>query len=477
MNKADIGLYGLGVMGRNLALNFEENGCNVSVYNRRTKGEEYVVRDFIEEEGGDGKNIYGANNIASFIASLKTPRKILLMVQAGNPVDLVIRELLPFLESGDIIIDGGNSNFKDTNRRVDELNEHHVLFVGMGVSGGEEGARHGPSMMPGGNQKAWNSIQPILEASAAKAFDGSPCCAWIGHGGAGHFVKMVHNGIEYADMQLIAETYHLMKYSLGMSSSEIAEQFRLWNKTELDSYLIEITEDILLTSDEDGQPLVDKILDCAGQKGTGKWTAITALELGVPLPGITQSVFARFVSSFKQLRKDLAKNHSTPARQISGNREKLLESLADALLASRMVSYAEGFHLIQGMSDESGWEINPAEVARIWQGGCIIRSRLLNDIADAFNSTTSLPHLFLDDNYMKKLTGLQKGWRLVVAETIKTGIPAPNMMAALAFFDSLRTEQLPANIIQAQRDYFGAHTYERTDKPRGEFFHTDWKKN
>ena len=475
MSRSDIGVYGLGVMGRNLALNFEDKGNSVSVYNRRTKGEETVTNDFLSDEG-KRKDFRGHEDVRSFVTSLSTPRKILLMVKAGKPVDLVIEELLPFLDSGDILIDGGNSNYNDTNRRVEKLAARNIRFVGMGVSGGEEGARNGPSMMPGGNPGAWKEIRSILEPAAARAFDESPCCTWIGSGGAGHFVKMVHNGIEYADMQIIAEAYHLMKHVLGMNSEEISNQFRKWNKSQLNSYLIEITGEILAVKDESGMPLTDKILDSAGQKGTGKWTAITALELGVPLPGITQSVFARFASSYKELRSAIAARHNQSYKKTGLSHSEFLSALADALLASRMVSYAEGFHLIQTKSDEAGWKISPGEVARIWQGGCIIRSKLLNDITEAFRQEPGLSHLFLSENYFGKLAGLQDGWRQIITEAVKSATPVPNIIAALSLFDTMRYEKLPANIIQAQRDYFGAHTYERTDRPRGEFFHTDWKK-
>jgi len=389
-------------------------------------------------------------------------------------VDMVIDELLPHLDAGDIIIDGGNSNFHDTNRRVESLSSKGILFVGMGVSGGEEGARFGPSLMPGGNQKAWPSLQPVLEPIAAEAFDGSSCCTWIGRNGAGHFVKMVHNGIEYADMQLIAETYHFMKNGLDMSAADIAGQFSAWSQTELSSYLIEITAEIFTIHDDDGTPLVEKILDSAGQKGTGKWTGVTALELGVPLPGITQAVFARFASSFTNLRKQVSGKLKGPVSTISCTQKEILSALADALLASRMASYAEGFHLIKTAGDEFGWNIDAESVARIWQGGCIIRSELLKVIAAAYQENSNLEHLFLSDEFSSKLQSLQNSWRKIIGLAVQHGIPMPNMMAALGLYDSLRYERLPANLVQAQRDYFGAHTYERIDKPRGEFFHTDW---
>ena len=475
MSASKIGVYGLGVMGRNLALNLEEKGNRVSVYNRQVSGEESIVEDFLNDEGA-GKNFQGAGSAESFVKSLETPRKILIMVKAGRPVDLVIEELLPYLQKGDIIIDGGNSNFHDTNRRVENLSTKGILFVGMGVSGGEEGARYGPSLMPGGNESAWGSSKSILEPVAARAFDGSPCCAWMGEGGAGHFVKMVHNGIEYADMQLIAEVYYFMKNGLEMSAGEIGEQFSAWSNTELSSYLIEITAEVFTATDDDGLPLVEKILDSAGQKGTGKWTGVTALELGVPLPGITQAVFARFASSLIDLRKQLSNNLDGPSPEIPGGRDELLPVLADALLASRMVSYAEGFHLIKAAGDGFGWDIDAKSVARIWQGGCIIRSELLKVIASAYRNNPNLEHLFLSDDFSSKLQNLQHGWRKITGLAVQNGIPVPNMMAALGLYDSLRSERLPANLIQAQRDFFGAHTYERIDKPRGQFYHTDWKR-
>jgi 6-phosphogluconate dehydrogenase len=475
MSKSKIGVYGLGVMGRNLALNLEENGNRVSVYNRIAPGEEHITDEFLAGDGAK-KNFFGAGTVQSFVDSLETPRKILIMVKAGKPVDLVVDELLPYLQKGDIIIDGGNSNFNDTNRRVETLASKGILFVGMGVSGGEEGARFGPSLMPGGNQKAWPVLQPILKPISAEAFDGSPCCEWIGEGGAGHFVKMVHNGIEYADMQLIAETYQFMKNGLDMSAADIAGQFSAWSKTDLSSYLIEITAEIFNVHDDDGTPLVEKILDSAGQKGTGKWTGVTALELGVPLPGITQAVFARFASSYTKLRKQISGILDGPASTISGTQKEILSPLADALLASRMASYAEGFHLIKTAGDEFGWDIDAESVARIWQGGCIIRSELLKVISAAYKENSNLQHLFLSDEFSSKLQSLQNGWRKIIGHAVQHGIPMPNMMAALGLYDSLRSERLPANLVQAQRDFFGAHTYERIDKPRGQFFHTDWKR-
>ncbi|TVR16834.1 MAG: decarboxylating NADP(+)-dependent phosphogluconate dehydrogenase [Balneolaceae bacterium] len=475
MSKSHIGIYGLGVMGRNLALNFEEKGNRVSVYNRTIPGEETITNNFMDEAGAD-KDFFASENLESFVDSIERPRKIMMMVKAGAPVDSVIDELLPHLSEGDILIDGGNSNFKDTERRVKELSEKNILFVGMGVSGGEEGARNGPSMMPGGNQNAWNQTQSIFKTSSAKAFDGSPCCQWIGKGGAGHFVKMVHNGIEYADMQLIAEAYHLMKECAVMSASEISEQFSVWNKTVLNSYLMEISAEILTVTDEDGQPLVDTILDSAGQKGTGKWTAITSLELGIPLSGITEAVYSRFFSSLVDLRATLSASRKK-STDLVPDRDEFLKDLSEALQAARITAYAEGFYMITQAGREFGWEINPASVAKIWQGGCIIRSKLLEPIEAAYAENPELEHLLLYPQFSDKIDGLQPGWRNTIKTGIDARIPLPCLSAYLAQFDSLRSEKLPANLIQAQRDYFGAHTYERIDKPRGTFYHTNWQDN
>lgn len=473
MNRSTIGVYGLGVMGKNLALNFEEKGNTVSVYNRMAPGEEKAVRNFISEAGSE-KNFNGTDSISGFVESLEKPRKILLMIKAGKPVDSVIEELLPLLSEGDILIDGGNSNFHDTNRRTEYLNRSGILFAGMGVSGGEEGARHGPSLMPGGSKEAWELLKPVLEPVAAQAFDGSPCCAWMGEGGAGHFVKMAHNGIEYADMQLIAEACHLMQKGLGMDAGEISECFAAWNESRLSGYLTEITSRIFSVKDEDGNPLLEKILDHADQKGTGKWTAVTALDLGIPLPGITESVYSRFFSSFKEFRRQASGLLSGPEPAIPGDRIAILTALGDALLASRMVCHAESFFLITESRRDFEWDIKPDEVARIWQGGCIIRSELLKRIVQAYRDEKNLRHLLLSPLFSSWLKEFQSGWRKIVSLAVLHGIPLPAMTASLNQYDILRSEQLPANLIQAQRDYFGAHTYERTDKPRGEFFHTDW---
>jgi 6-phosphogluconate dehydrogenase len=474
MSGSTIGVYGLGVMGRNLALNLEGHGNSVSVYNRKSKGEEKIVEGFLKNEG-NGKNFTGSDTIADFVQSLEKPRKILIMVKAGDAVDSVIEELLPHLGKDDILIDGGNSHFEDTERRVKSLRKDGVQFVGMGVSGGEEGARFGPSLMPGSTKKAWKELNEIFEPIAAKSFDGSPCCTLIGSGGSGHFVKMVHNGIEYADMQLIAEAYQIMRSALGMSAIEISRQFSEWNNGSLGSYLFEITADILSVSDDEGEPLVDAILDSAGQKGTGKWTAINALELGLPASVISEAVFSRFVSSLTDLRKRSSYSVAGPVNHEKMNAAEMLPVLEDALLSSRMVAHAEGFYMITETSKEYKWDINPAEVARIWQGGCIIRSKLLNNIVAAYEQGYGLTHLLQAPIFANRFRTLQTGWRKCISMAALHGIPVPGMMAALSQYDSLRSERLPANLIQAQRDYFGAHTYERIDKPRGQFFHTDWK--
>jgi 6-phosphogluconate dehydrogenase len=473
MKGSDIGVIGLGVMGRNLALNLADHGCRVAVFNRRAPGEEHLVREFVDS-AGDRDRIAGAETLEAFIGSLARPRKILLMITAGKPVDYVLADLVPLLESGDIVIDGGNSHYEDTTRRTDDLAKQGILFVGMGVSGGEEGARYGPSLMPGGNDQAWETLRPILEPIAALAFDGSPCCAWMGGGGAGHFVKMVHNGIEYADMQLIAEVYDVITRGLGMSAAEAGELFALWSQTELSSYLVEITRDILATRDEDGEPLVEKIVDSAGQKGTGRWTGMAAMEMGVPLPAIGQAVFARYISAQRDLRLRASKTLSGPRTPIDTDRETVISELADGLLGGRMATYAEGFHFITTAGRKHGWQINPAAVAHIWQGGCIIRSRLLIDIEDAYRGEPGLEHLFLSDAYASALGRLQDGWRGAIGLAVDHGLPVPNMMAGLGLYDSLRAARLPANLIQAQRDYFGAHTYERVDRPEETGFHTEW---
>ncbi|MEX0771551.1 MAG: decarboxylating NADP(+)-dependent phosphogluconate dehydrogenase [Balneolales bacterium] len=474
MDKSDIGVLGLGVMGSNLALNLEEKGYQVSVYNRTGAGEERITDDFIKGRARK-KNITGTSSIAEFVTSLKRPHTILIMVKAGDAVDSVISQLLPYLDTGDILIDGGNSHYPDTGRRVRELAEKGIHFVGMGVSGGEEGARFGPSLMPGGDPRAWQSIQPILSAIAAKAEDGTTCCAWVGDGGAGHFVKMVHNGIEYADMQLIAEAYHFMRSLLGMQPSEIAKTFDEWNQGDLSSYLLEITSQVLTVSDEDGTPLVDRILDSAGQKGTGKWVAVTALELGIPLPVITESVFSRIISSEKGFRAETSRLYTKPANIISSDKYVVFDELKGSLLAGRVMSLAEGFNLIDKAAEQFGWSVELPAIAQIWREGCIIRSSLLEPIISSYAVRPDLRHLLHAPYFKEIITRSQQGWRNTISRAIQAGIPVPAMSSALSQFDALRCERLPANLIQAQRDYFGAHQYERIDKPRDTFFHTEWK--
>jgi len=471
MKTSDIGIYGMGVMGQNLALNMDSKGFKTSVYNKNMAGEEGIISRFLASAGKDTQ-INGYESLEEFINSLSSPRKIMLMVKAGPPVDSVIEELLPFLEKGDIIIDGGNSNYHDTGRRTRHLEEKSVLFVGMGVSGGEEGARNGPSLMPGGNKEAWSEIKSIYTKIAAKTFNGNSCCRWIGTEGAGHFVKMVHNGIEYADMQNIAEVYFLLRRVFGLSPEAISDIFFEWNKTELNSYLLQITAELLLRKDDDGNPLVDRVLDSAGQKGTGKWTAITALEAGVPLPSISGAVFARFVSSYKSLRTSLS--HEPSAQKPAAISAALTDQIKEALYASRLLAYAEGFHLIHTVSESNNWKVNLAAVAEIWQGGCIIQSKLLLPIREAFDENPNTEHLLSNSNYLQAAESRIASLREVIKLAIDYQIPVPGLSAALTLYDSLRTGSLPANIIQAQRDYFGAHTYERTDKPRGQFFHSDW---
>ena len=473
MSNSDIGIYGMGVMGQNLALNMDSKGFKTSVYNKKMSGEEDLLTQFLKTEAKETK-ITGFNELKEFVSSIASPRKVMLMVKAGPPVDAVIEELLPFLEPGDIIIDGGNSNYRDTSRRTRFLEKKSVLFVGMGVSGGEEGARKGPSLMPGGNHDAWDQIKPVYRNIAAKTFSGDPCCKWIGPDGAGHFVKMVHNGIEYADMQNIAEAYFLLRKIYGLSPESISGIFFKWNETELNSYLLKITAELLLKKDVDGSPLVDNVLDSAGQKGTGKWTAITALEAGVPLPSISGAVFARFVSSYKSLRTTLS--HETAAQNPAPVSAALTDQIKEALYVSRLLAYAEGFHLIHTESASNSWEVDLAAVAEVWQGGCIIQSKLLLPIGEAFDENPDTEHLLTNSNYLRSAESRITSLREVIKLAIDHQIPVPGLSAALTLYDSLRTESLPANIIQAQRDYFGAHTYERTDKPRGQFFHSKWSR-
>ncbi len=468
--KADIGIIGLAVMGENLVLNMESKGFTVAVYNRTTN----KVTKFIEGRG-KGKKFIPSYTIEEFIASLRRPRKVMLMVKAGQPVDDNLELIIPLLEPGDIIIEGGNSHFPDTIRRTKYVESKGLLYIGTGVSGGEEGALLGPSLMPGGSKEAWPHVKEIFHAISAKASDGASCCAWIGDNGAGHFVKMSHNGIEYGDMQLICEAYNLLKDVGGLDHEEMAEVFEEWNKAELDSYLIEITAEILKYKDDDGEPMVTKILDKAGQKGTGKWTVIGALDLGVPLSLIGESVFARLISSMKSERVVAAKRFSGPAAGKSNiDKQDLIDDVRKALYASKIVSYAQGFNLLRKAAEEYGWELNYGEIAMIWRGGCIIRSAFLNKIYEAYKNNPELQNLVMDDYFSSILMENSQSWRRVIAAAVTQGIPVPAMSAALSWFDSYRSEWLPANLLQAQRDYFGAHTYERIDEPEGQFFHTNW---
>ena len=462
---SDIGLIGLGVMGQNLALNFADNGATISVYNRTTS----VTDDFAAGEG-NRPNVVACRSVEELVASLARPRQIVLMVAAGPAVDAVIAELRPYLEPGDIVIDGGNSLFTDTIRRTAELEEAGLLMVGCGVSGGEEGARHGPSMMPGGSDAAWPHISELFQAVAAKAPDGTPCCDWLGPDGAGHYVKMVHNGIEYGDMQVIAEAYHLMKVGLGLGHDEMAAIFAEWDRGVLDSYLIEITAEILALENK-GERRVESILDAAGQKGTGKWTVISSMELGQPTTLVAEAVYARVVSAFKESRVAAAGVLAGPRRPIA-DADGFVEAIRQALYASKIVSYAQGFIQLRAASDEHGWDLDLGRIAKLWRAGCIIRARFLDDISDAFDRRPD--NLLVDPFFADALSTAQDGWRRVVAAAVEAGIPVPAYSTALAFYDAFRSERLPANLIQAQRDYFGAHTYERVDRPRGEHFHTLW---
>jgi 6-phosphogluconate dehydrogenase len=467
--KADIGLIGLAVMGENLVLNMESKGFTVAVFNRSTD----KVDSFINGRGKN-KKIIGTRSLEELVGSLKSPRKVMLMVKAGKPVDDFIELLIPHLSKGDIIIDGGNTHFPDTNRRTAYLESKGMLYIGTGVSGGEEGALLGPSIMPGGSKAAWPFVKDIFQSIAAKVDDGTPCCDWVGENGAGHFVKMVHNGIEYGDMQLICEAYQVMKDLLGMSADEMHQVFKEWNQGELDSYLIEITRDILGFKDEDGKPMVDKIVDTAGQKGTGKWTGVTALDLGVPLTLIGESVFSRCLSAQKDERVVASKILSGPKASFTGDKKQMIEDLRKALLASKIVSYAQGYVLMRAAAEEFGWHLNNGGIALMWRGGCIIRSVFLGKIKEAFDKNPELNNLLLDDYFKTKIMDADASWRRVVASAAMNGIPVPALSSALSYFDGYRCERLPANLLQAQRDYFGAHTYERIDKPRGEFFHTNW---
>ncbi len=466
--KANIGLIGLAVMGQNLVLNMDDHGFRVAVFNRTTS----TVDEFLE---GPAKNtqVIGTHSLEELVDSLESPRIVMLMVKAGDVVDQYIDKLIPLLSAGDIIVDGGNSLFTDTNRRTRYLQEQNINYIGTGVSGGEEGARHGPSIMPGGNKAAWPAVKAIFQAISAQV-DGQPCCEWVGDNGAGHYVKMVHNGIEYGDMQLICEAYQLLSEGLGLTAAEMHGIFSEWNQGVLSSYLIEITAAILAYTDEDGQPLVDKILDTAGQKGTGKWTGINALELGIPLTLIGESVFARCLSAQKSERVKAAQILPKASAKFVGDKQAMIDAIRDALYAAKIISYAQGFRLMREASKEYGLALNYGEIALMWRGGCIIRSQFLNDIKQAYSANPELENLLLADFFVEATDKADAGWRKAVILGIELGIPTPAFSSALAYFDGYRTERLPANLLQAQRDYFGAHTYERVDKPRGEFFHTDW---
>jgi 6-phosphogluconate dehydrogenase len=468
-DEADIGLIGLAVMGQNLALNMNDHGFIVAVFNRTVS----KVDDFLQGPA-KGSRIIGTHSLEEFFSSLKAPKKVMLMVKAGPPVDEFIELCLPYLEAGDILIDGGNSLFTDSSRRCRDLQAKGLYFIGTGISGGEEGARHGPSIMPGGNSEAWPKIKDIFQGIAAKAETGEPCCDWVGDEGAGHYVKMVHNGIEYGDMQLICEAYHLLKAGLNLPAEKLSQIFRDWNHTELNSYLIEITSHIFATKDEDGLPLIDKILDVAGQKGTGKWTVANALDLGMPLTLIGEAVFARNLSALKQERVEASKKLFGPEAKFTGNTNEFIHHIQQALYASKIISYAQGFMLMRQAALDYKWKLNFGGIALMWRGGCIIRSHFLGNIKEAYDKNPDLKNLLLDDFFLKAINNAQKSWRLAVAKAAELGVPVPCFSTALSFYDGYRTALLPANLIQAQRDYFGAHTYERIDKPRGEFFHTNW---
>lgn len=469
MKKSDIGVIGLAVMGENLVMNMESKGFTVSVYNRTTE----KVTHFLEGRA-KGKNIRGAYSLKELISQLTRPRIIMMMVKAGQPVDDFIEQLLPLLDEKDIIIDGGNSHFPDTQRRCSYVEKCGKYYVGCGVSGGEIGALKGPSLMPGGSKAAWPAVRPILQAIAAKTDDGTPCCHWVGEGGAGHFVKMVHNGIEYGDMELICEAYHLMKKLLGFTDDEMYQIFDQWNQTELDSYLIEITRDILGYKDKDGEPLVEHILDTAGQKGTGKWTVQAALDEGNALTLIGEAVFSRCLSAKKEERVRASKILPGVDYQFQGDKEEFTEWIKDALYASKIVSYAQGYALMKSASQTYHWNLEYGNIALMWRGGCIIRSAFLGEIKKAYDRNPNLDHLLLDDYFRDIMENNQKGWRKVCAVAMEAGIPIPAMTSALSYYDGYRCDRLPANLLQAQRDYFGAHTYERLDAPRGTFFHTNW---
>lgn len=466
---ADFGLIGLAVMGQNLVLNLADHGHRVVVFNRTVS----KVKDFLDGTAR-GFNVIGSDSIQQFCAKLKRPRRLMMMVKAGQPVDELIEECLPFLEAGDVVIDGGNSHYPDSERRMKELAAKGILFIGAGISGGEEGARHGPSIMPGGNPKGWPIVKPILQGIAAKAEDGSPCCDWVGEGGAGHYVKMVHNGIEYGDMQLICEAYQMLESLGGLSHAEIADIFTKWNNGVLSSYLIEITAKIFRQKDKDGAPLVDKILDAAGQKGTGKWTGISALDQGVPVTLIGEAVFARCLSAMKEERLIAAKHYPDAPTKFQGTKEELIASVEQALYASKIISYAQGFMLMRSAAAALNWHLNFGGIALMWRGGCIIRSRFLGNIQAAFAQNSTLDSLLLDGFFEEGIKKALPSWRRVVSWGALHGLPLPCFATALSFFDGYRCKRLPANLLQAQRDFFGAHTYERIDAPRGKFFHKEW---
>jgi 6-phosphogluconate dehydrogenase len=473
MERADIGLIGLAVMGQNLVLNMNDHGFTVVVFNRTVS----KVDEFLNGPA-KGTHVIGVHSLEELVHVLKKPRRVMLMIQAGNPVDEFIELLLPYLEEGDIIIDGGNSNYLDSIRRTAYLESKGLLFIGTGVSGGEEGARHGPSIMPGGSPAAWPHVRPIFQTIAArvKRPDGGedPCCDWVGENGAGHYVKMVHNGIEYGDMQLISEAYHLMRTGLGMTSQQMQAVFARWNKGKLDSYLTEITRDILVFKDEDGLSLLDKILDTAEQKGTGKSAVISALDLGIPLTMVVEAVMGRALSALKDERVAASKVLSGPNASIKTDQKAFIDDLEMAVFASKIMSYTQGYMLFRAAAKEYQWNLNFGGIALMWRGGCIIRSAFLGNIKDAFDNNPSLSNLLLDPYFTMQILGAQAGWRRVVSEAIRQGIPVPALASALTFYDGYRCESLPANLLQAQRDYFGAHTYQRLDKPRGVYFHTNW---
>jgi 6-phosphogluconate dehydrogenase len=463
-------LIGLAVMGQNLVLNMNDHGFKVAVFNRTVS----KVDDFTNNEA-KGTEVVGAHSMEEFCSLLKRPRRVMIMVKAGDVVDQTIDRVLPYLEKGDIVIDGGNSLFTDSNRRTKDLAAKGILFVGTGVSGGEEGARFGPSIMPGGNPEAWPHVKAIFQSIAAKVEDGTPCCDWVGEDGAGHYVKMVHNGIEYGDIQLICEAYQQLKDALGLSADELHQVFTEWNQGELDSYLIEISATIFGKKDDDGQPMVDKILDTAGQKGTGKWTAISALDLGMPLTLIGESVFARCLSALKDERVQASKVlNGPPKSKTVAEKKQFIEDVRRALYCSKMVSYAQGYMLLRAAEKDQGWHLNMGGIALMWRGGCIIRSVFLGNIKAAFDKNADLANLLLDDFFSSALNKYQASWRKAIVHAIEIGVPTPAFSTALAFYDGYRTARLPANLLQAQRDFFGAHTYERVDSPRGEYFHTNW---